>query len=175
MICTECGHELVKVSTPLEEELRGEKYIINGIERYECPKCGNYEIDLNMADKLSADIWKQYREKHGILSPEQIKKIRIDLGITQTDLEAMLCVSHPTVSRWETGMYVPSAQSSRELEALENIPSFADYLMEKSEVHPKTKNAYSGTAFFKVIDGGKAIENDQSISESILSIDIQEG
>lgn len=153
MICTECGHELVKVNTPLEEELRGEKYIINGIERYECPKCGNYEIDLNMADKLSTDIWKQYREKHGILSPEQIKKIRIDLGITQTDLEAMLCVSHPTVSRWETGMYAPSAQSSRELEALENIPGFADYLMKKSEVKRKKSQVISGEMEFTLIPG----------------------
>ena len=160
MICTECGHKLVKVATSLEEELRGEKFTVKGIERYECPKCGNYELDLDMADKLSADIWEQYRQKHGILSPEQIKKIRTELGITQKELEQMLCISHPTVSRWETGMYAPSLQSSREIEALRDCPAFANYLMSKAEIHPKSKNSYQKIIKFKVHDGFKRSQND---------------
>lgn len=148
MICTECGNELIKVSTPLVEELRGEKFTIEGIERYECPKCGNYEISLDMADKLSADIWEQYRQKHGILSPDQIKRIRAKLGVTQKELEQMFCVSHPTVSRWETGMYVPSPQSSRQLEALRDVPGFAEYLMKKSEVRRKKIRVISGEMEF---------------------------
>ena len=159
MICSECGNELIKVNTPLVEELRGEKFTVKGIERYECPECGNYELDLDMMDKLSADVWKQYCEKHGILSPEQIKRIRTNLGLTQTDLEAMLCVSHPTVSRWETGMFVPSMQSSREIEALRDCPAFASYLMSKAEVHPKSKGSYQKTIKFEVLGGFKRLQN----------------
>lgn len=160
MICTECGHELVKVATPLEEELKGEKFVINDIERYECPKCGSYELNLNMADKLNTAIWEQYCKKHGILGPEQIKKIRTELGVTQRELQQMLCVSHPTVSRWETGTFVPSLQSSREMEALRDCPPFASYLMSKAEIHPKSKNSYQKTIKFKVHDGFKRSQND---------------
>lgn len=152
MICTECGSKLVRVDTPLIEELRGEEFTVKGIERYECPECGNYELDLDMMDKLSASIWEQYRKKHRILSPEQIKKIRINLGITQTDLEAMLCVSHPTVSRWETGMFVPSMQSNRELELLRDCSDSANYLMSKAEIHPKSKNSYQKEFEFTLSD-----------------------
>lgn len=159
MICTECGHELVKVATPLEEELRGEKFVINDIERYECPKCGSYELNLNMADKLNTAIWEQYCKKHGILGSEQIKKIRTELGVTQRELQQMLCVSHPTVSRWETGTFVPSLQSSREIEALRDCPAFVSYLMSKAEVRPKSKGSYQKTIEFEVLDGVKRLQN----------------
>lgn len=70
MICTECGNKLVKVNTPLVEEFRGEEFIVKGIERYECPKCGSYELDLDMADKLNTAIFEQYCKKHEILDQE---------------------------------------------------------------------------------------------------------
>lgn len=35
MFCPECGHDLVEVSTPLEEEFKGELFLIEGITRNE--------------------------------------------------------------------------------------------------------------------------------------------
>lgn len=152
MKCTECGHELIKTDLPFREEINGEKYIVRGIERFECPICGEYELSLEMADKLNERLWEQYRKAHAILSPQEIKSIRKRLGVSQQQLEKMLKVSHPTVSRWETGMFAPSAQTSREIEALRDCFNFANYLMSKAEVHPKSRNSYQKKLEFPLCD-----------------------
>ena len=152
MKCIACGHELIKTDSPFIEEINGEKYMVRGIERFECPDCGEYELSLEMADKLNEYLWEQYRKAHAILSPQEIRSIRRRLGVTQQQLEKMLKVSHPTVSRWETGMFAPSAQTSREIEALRDCSDFANYLMNKAEVHPRNKKGYQTKLEF-TLDG----------------------
>ena len=43
------------------------------------------------------------------MKPEEIKKIRISLGMTQGEVASMLGVSPLTVSQWETGYRQPSS------------------------------------------------------------------
>jgi DNA-binding transcriptional regulator YiaG len=42
------------------------------------------------------------------LTPEEIKKIRLDLGMSQAEFGECLSVTQATVCRWEIGFHKPS-------------------------------------------------------------------
>jgi len=44
---------------------------------------------------------------HESLSPEKIKSIREEMGLTQRELAEKLCVHGVTICRWETGQGSP--------------------------------------------------------------------
>lgn len=60
MFCPECGHDLVEVSTPLEEEFKGELFLIEGITRNECPNCGEYVMSAHECDALDDKLQEEY-------------------------------------------------------------------------------------------------------------------
>ena len=45
----------------------------------------------------------------------QIKNIRKQKGITQTELATLLNINQTTISKWETGKTVPSIRTIKEL------------------------------------------------------------
>lgn len=49
---------------------------------------------------------------------EQIKRIREDLLVTQTELAEMLGVTFATINRWERGHHEPSIKQKRAIRAL---------------------------------------------------------
>lgn len=108
MSCPECGNALVKTTSPLEEEYKGVKLTIDGISRLECEVCGEYIISAEECDKLEEQLQRKYRETMGLLQPEEIVELRKKRGWTQKELEQVLGVTSPSVSRWETGRVVQS-------------------------------------------------------------------
>ena len=52
--------------------------------------------------------------------PQQIKRLRVDLGLTQEALAEKLGVSFATVNRWENGQTKPSKLSWTQLRQLES-------------------------------------------------------
>ena len=49
---------------------------------------------------------------------EQIKRIRADLLVTQTELAEMLGVTFATINRWERGHHEPSIRQKRAIRDL---------------------------------------------------------
>ncbi len=46
-----------------------------------------------------------------------IKKVRVQLGLSQEDLAREVGVSYATVNRWENGRFLPSRMAIRQVEA----------------------------------------------------------
>ncbi len=59
---------------------------------------------------------------------EAIKKIRIKMMLSQTELANLLGVSFGTVNRWEAGKYTPTYKARRKL-----APYFEKYNIEVNE------------------------------------------
>jgi putative transcriptional regulator len=57
-------------------------------------------------------------------SPEEIKNIRGDLGMTQGTFAGVIGVSKKTVESWETGRYKPDGAARRLLSVMQQDPSF---------------------------------------------------
>ncbi len=60
--------------------------------------------------------------------PERIRKVRIQLGLSQEELARELGVSFATVNRWENGKTIPSKLARKQFE------SFCQDMIEKGKL-----------------------------------------
>ena len=137
MFCHECGASLRETREPMREPYRGEEFVIEGVCHYQCDECGEYMIDGENANELSRRLHEEYARRHGLLSPAQIRAIRTALGVSQKQFEAMLGVSSPTVSRWETGYMQQTLVADNLIRLVGQVPGAADLLMRRANVTPR--------------------------------------
>lgn len=162
MFCPECGHEMVEVSTPLEEEFKGETFLVEGVTRNECPHCGEYVISSADCDILDDKLQAEYRKRHGLLSPREIAAIRELRGWTQKEFEAVLGVGSPTVCRWETGRVIQSKPLDNLMRGIRDYTCFAEDLAERAEA-PRRSQSFTVRGCVKPIS---AMWNNQMIREA---------
>nr|DAZ19057.1 MAG TPA: putative zinc finger/helix-turn-helix protein, YgiT family [Caudoviricetes sp.] len=171
MLCMECGHELERACGPMTETYKGREYTVDGIERDVCPVCGEYEISASESNKLDQALAEAYRRDEGLLTPSEIKALRKDLELNQKEFEALIGVSTPTCSRWETGSMMQSRTADKLMRVFIDHPEYAlDALQpgrmvatsSKTVALPKCDAAWGklgNTSFhdrFSVIPGGRA-------------------
>lgn len=132
MICCECGHEMRLTREPMKETYRGEELVVEGIERWTCDECGDYVVSLEEADKLSHALANAYAKSHRLLTPEDVRAARHELGMTQKEFESMLGVSSPSASRWESGKVPQSKPVDLLIRVARDIPGVAEYLVGES-------------------------------------------
>jgi putative zinc finger/helix-turn-helix YgiT family protein len=103
--CATCRNLAVEpISLPTyvtELDHDGRKYtvVVENLDVLQCKHCGAIVLDDDASDRLSDSL----RDAVGLLSPEQIRRGREDLGLTQKQLANLLRISESTLSRWETG------------------------------------------------------------------------
>ena len=70
-------------------------------------KCDNCEDEVYRPETGNAnpfvEAFNEYRKRHGLLKPMEIKKWRKAYGLTQTDLSNLLGLSVVSISRYENG------------------------------------------------------------------------
>jgi putative zinc finger/helix-turn-helix YgiT family protein len=84
-----------------------------------CSSCGELVFD-NAADE---QIARALREQLGLLSGDQIRKNREDLGFSQRVLAEQLGVAVETISRWETGALTQTRAMDRYLRVYFGVPA----------------------------------------------------
>ena len=100
--CPVCGQNAVAVTdAPIEEEVSGECYQIDGITRNVCRACGEEFYRAGQMDEILRRAVTTARTSLGRLSADEIREMRFALGLTQADLEQQLGVSAGAVGRWE--------------------------------------------------------------------------
>lgn len=144
MICCECGHEMRLTSEPMRETYRGDELVVDGIERWACDGCGNYVVALDQADRLSRALADAYAERHHLLSPEEIRETRRELGLTQKEFEAMLGVSSPSASRWEGGKVPQSKPVDLLVRVARDVIGAAEFLMGEAGLQVASASVSSG-------------------------------
>ena len=137
MLCPECGADLRETHDAMSESYRGEEFVIEGVRHYQCDACGEYIIDIDDEAELSRRIHEEYARRHDLLSPAQIRSVRASLGVSQKQFEAMLGVSSPTVSRWETGYMQQTLVADNLIRLVGQVPGVAELLMLRAGVTPK--------------------------------------
>lgn len=112
--CPECREKTVrKVSAEYVDKLEhdGREYEIK-IPSLEIPCCERCGIRI-MTDPVNHAISEALRKAVGLLSPEQIRRNREKVGLTQKELAARLGISDATLSRWETGAQIQQRSLDR--------------------------------------------------------------
>jgi len=82
-------------------EVRGETITLS-LPVWICGECGEAMVDEAFGDPVEA-AFSAYREKHKLLGPEQIKRIREQWGLSQDALAKLLGMSPATINRYEAG------------------------------------------------------------------------
>ena len=108
--CPECGKKEVRPATvrhTSQIKHDGRLYAVE-IPRLRVPQCGACG-ELVFDNDADEQIARALREQLGLLSGDQIRNNREDLGLSQRVLAEHLGVAAETISRWENGRPDPNS------------------------------------------------------------------
>lgn len=113
-----------------EEEFRKEKFTVYEYF-YKCEITGNEFTTPEIGDINMLQIYNQYRERKGVLFPEQIKEMREKYGLSAAKMSELLGFGVNTYSNYEKGE-IPN-DSNATLLSLANEPNDFKTLVSKKE------------------------------------------
>lgn len=102
-ICPSCEKETEIEEISVEEKIlvRGEHVTVNS-QYYVCNECG-VEFENTQDSSSMSEAYREYRRRHEMLQPEEIKEWRKRYGLTQKELAGLLGWGDVTISRYENG------------------------------------------------------------------------
>ena len=102
-MCPNCEKEAkIKTMTRVEGiEVRGETVEVEA-QYYQCTECG-VEFESTQGPDALEEAYREYRRRHEMLQPEDIREWRKTYGMTQKELCALLGWGGATFSRYENG------------------------------------------------------------------------
>lgn len=103
-VCSNCGRETQLELITKEEvmHVRGEPIKVK-VEYCKCPQCGDEVFDPNRNPDPFDKAYREYRQKHALLQPEEIKEWRKEHRLTQGELAKLLGLGTATINRYENG------------------------------------------------------------------------
>lgn len=103
-ICPNCEKEteLELVQKVEDIKVRGEVIRVE-VKYYKCKSCGEeFEDPCSDEDPLDK-AYREYRRRHGMMQPEEIREFRKKFGLTQYETNRLLGWGGATLSRYENG------------------------------------------------------------------------
>lgn len=98
--------------------IHGHEYEVTAPARFDCET--DALVDDSQLDDQAVEIAnKRYRADLRLVSPDEIKKYRLKIGLTQREFAKLLGWSPNTVALYETGAF-PSEANNKVLRALMN-------------------------------------------------------
>ncbi len=123
---------MVATTGELPVVVSGEQVLVAGVEYLRCASCGEVTLRYESARALQEHGVEVYRQRHDLLTAEEIRALRQQLGLTQAQLAALLQLGLNTVSRWESGRNVQSGALDILLKLLRDVPGTLDYLQKRA-------------------------------------------
>ena len=152
--CEECGREVeTKIITKRESyDVCGESIEVDA-QILVCAECGEefYCEELDNATLIRA--YNEYRRRHKLLLPEEIKKIREQYGLSQRSFAKLLNWGDKTICRYENGSIQDKAHNSLLL-FLREPENMRTYLTENEIVLDERQKA-------KLLDTVEKLEQDK--------------
>lgn len=104
MKCFECAKgKLIPKVAEVQGEVRGEKYSVQ-TEAMLCSRCGAQVLTDAQSAAYSIAIADAYRERHGLLTSRELKRIRQRFGLSQRAFARRFRgISLASLKRWEAG------------------------------------------------------------------------
>lgn len=103
MICLRCDNEEFKEKPEavVEQEFRGETLKVQS-PMMACTRCGWLTADVTQLEELRRRTADAYREKHGLLTSDEIRTLRQRLGLSQQGFASLIKAGVASVKRWES-------------------------------------------------------------------------
>lgn len=142
-LCLACGESAVRERTiPLTFDHAGKRLTILDTQMF-CENCGNVSYAGKQISDHEFSIAKAIREAEGLLSAEELRRIRCKYRLRQTDMEQMLSVGPKTWTRWERGKIPQSKAADKLIRLIAEDPDVAQRLMEQAQINnPEAAQAF---------------------------------
>lgn len=127
--CGKCGQKAMRLATvpyATTVEHDGRAYRIE-IPALTVPQCGHCQA-ISIDDEADQQISAAFRREARLLTPEEIRHGREQLGLTQKQFANLLGVGEATVSRWETGAQIQQRALDRFLRVCLATPAAVELL-----------------------------------------------
>ena len=130
--CSKCQERAVVIATiPYETQINYDGRLhdlkIPALTVPQCAACGNISIDLTASDQIS----RSFRSQLGLLEPDEIRRRREKLGLTQQALAELLDVEAGEIAWWENGERLQQRHMDRFLRAFFVLPELRRTLADK--------------------------------------------
>jgi len=133
-ICVVCGNATLTAQTASFVVVHGGHQANIEDLRTVCTSCGNVSYIGEQASRHELAVAAKIREMEGLLSAEELRRIRLKYAFRQTDLEAMLSIGPKTWTRWERGKVPQSKAADTLIRVLAEDPEVARRLMEQAGI-----------------------------------------
>lgn len=107
------GGKVFEIHDVEEKTFRGENYKVN-VHYYQCEDTGEQFTSTEQDAQWTSELYGQYRRRHGIPSPEEIKEIRESYGLNYSQMSRMLGFGINQLKNYEDGQ-VPSESNGKML------------------------------------------------------------
>lgn len=125
--CGACGARAIVITDdPVADTIDGVTYYATGFAYNRCDACGEEFFSSEQFGKITVQLYDQARKALGRLSRDEIRSLRLGLGLTQAQLEGRLGASKGMVGRWERGDLMQNAMADRYLRDLMAHPELVD-------------------------------------------------
>ena len=137
--CPICEEESVITQVTKKEQIvvRGEP-IETITTYYKCSKCGSKYLNTMDDNDPLENAYRKYRKKNNMLQPDEIRKLRKSIGLTQGELSNLLGFGKATISRYENGS-LQSKSHDTQLRMLEDPRFLLDRIKENPSALPSSK------------------------------------
>lgn len=126
--CPGCDGRVRRQLTTIETAVRPHELVVTEHALERCDACGEIFFapgEMEMVDRAASDV---VRAREGLLAPEEIRGLRVEMGLSQAAFERLLRVGAKTVVRWERGTGFPNRATDTLLRVLRAVPSARDFL-----------------------------------------------
>ena len=106
----------------------GQRSVSVPVDHQRCTDCGETYFSPQAADEAQRIAAATVRHEEGLLQPEEIRRIRQNLRLTQSQFEALIGVGPKTVVRWENGYVFQNAATDTLLRVLRAVPEAVAFL-----------------------------------------------
>jgi len=141
--CPYCDGYAILKNEIKELSFRKETYKVRTLY-YRCQKCREEFTNTETDTFTISQLYNQYREKHGIPFPEEIKALREQYGITAGKMSNILGLGINSYNNYEKGE-IPSLANANLINAAKDPDVFMNLL-------EKTKNNFSANSYTKIMD-----------------------
>jgi putative zinc finger/helix-turn-helix YgiT family protein len=141
--CLECGKFAVREQVaPFSFEHGGKKLTISD-RHMACDHCGVVTYAGGQISEHEFAVAKAIREAEGLLSADELRRIRSKYRLRQTDMEQMLAIGPKTWTRWERGKVPQSKAADKLIRLIAEDPDVAQRLMEQAQIdNPEAAAAF---------------------------------
>ena len=145
LICPVCEEGQLHEATFADDFKHGDSTIhVEGLECFECESCGADPVFKDQIRRNHLRVADAKRTADGLLAGEEIKAIRADLGLSQSESALLFGGGANAFSKYERGDVIQSKSMDKLLRLASKYPLIIIELSDLAGIQPVSDEAYTG-------------------------------